>query len=167
MTQTAAKYARALWEVNIPDEVIDQMLETYHQVPELKRVLEDPVVYAEKKYAVVDRIFPKQVQGFLKVLCKYGDMEYLEETIQAYKVYVNEHKRILNAQLRYVTAPNEEQLEGMRKFLCNKYHAQAVELDMEQDASLIGGFILLANGQEYDWSIRGRIQKMSEKLSRR
>ena len=37
MTQTAIKYARALWEVNIPDETIDQMMEQYHQTPELQQ----------------------------------------------------------------------------------------------------------------------------------
>ena len=59
MTQTAIKYARALWEVNIPDETIDQMMEQYHQTPELQQVLENPVIHAEQKYAVIDRIFPK------------------------------------------------------------------------------------------------------------
>ena len=44
MTQTAIKYARALWEVNIPDETIDQMMEQYHQTPELQQVLENPVI---------------------------------------------------------------------------------------------------------------------------
>ena len=46
MTQTAIKYARALWEVNIPDETIDQMMEQYHQTPELQQVLENPVIHA-------------------------------------------------------------------------------------------------------------------------
>ena len=167
MTQTAIKYARALWEVNIPDETIDQMMEQYHQTPELQQVLENPVIHAEQKYAVIDRIFPKQVQGFLKVLCKYGDMEYLEETIRAYKAYENQHKHVLNAELRYVTPPDDEQLAGIKAFLCKQYHVQDVDLCMMEDASLIGGFLLLANGQEYDWSLKGRILKMKEKLIRR
>ena len=167
MTQTAAKYARALWEVNLPDEAIDQMMEQYHQAPELQHVLENPVIHAEEKYAVIDRIFPEQVRGFLKVLCKYGDMEYLEETIRAYKLYENKHKHVLNAELRYVTPPDEKQLAGIKGFLCKQYHAQDVDLCMKEDASLIGGFILLADGQEYDWSLKGRIQKMKEKLIRR
>lgn len=167
MTQRAANYAKALWEVNIPDEVIDQMFEIYHQVPELKLVLEAPALHREKKYAVVERVFPKQVQGFLKVLCKYGDMTYLEETIQAYQAYANEHKRILNAELRYVTEPRQEHLSGIKDFLRDKYHVQEVELSMKQDPSLIGGFILQAKGQEYDWSLKERIRKMSEKLGRR
>lgn len=167
MTQTAIKYARALWEVNLPEETIDQMMELYRQTPELQKVLENPVIYAEQKYAVIDRIFPEQVRGFLKVLCKYGDMEYLEETIRAYKVYENQHKHVLNAELRYVTPPDEEQLAGIKAFLCKQYHAQDVDLSMTEDASLMGGFILLANGQEYDWSLKGRILKMKEKLIRR
>lgn len=167
MTQTAIKYARALWEVNIPDETIDQMMEQYHQTSELQQVLENPVIHAEQKYAVIDRIFPKQVRGFLKVLCKYGDMEYLEETIRAYKAYENQHKHVLNAELRYVTPPDDEQLAGIKAFLCKQYHAQDVDLCMMEDASLIGGFVLFANGQEYDWSLKGRILKMKEKLIRR
>lgn len=167
MTQTAAKYARVLWDLKIPEEIINETLRIYQQEPALKQVLENPTVYVEKKNAIVERIFPKEMQGFIKILCRYSDMEYLEESIQAYRVYANEHNHILNVELRYVTLPNEKQLEGMKRFLCEKYEAEGVDLHMMQDPSLMGGFILTADGQEYDWSLKGRISNLKEKLSRR
>lgn len=167
MTQTAAKYARVLWDLKIPDEIIDETLRIYQQEPALKQVLENPTVYVEKKNAIVERIFPKEMQGFLKILCRYSNMEYLEESIQAYRVYANAHNHILNVELRYVTQPNEEQLEKIKRFLCEKYEAEDIDLHMIQDPSLMGGFILTADGQEYDWSLKGRISNLKEKLSRR
>lgn len=167
MTQTAAKYARVLWELKIPEDAIEETLRIYRSEPELKRVLESPAVYIEEKHAVVEKVFPKEMQGFLKICCDYCNMEYLEETIEAYRVYANEHNHILNAQLRYVTPPDEKQIEGIREFLLDRYHADGVDLKMIRDESLIGGFILSADGQEYDWSLSGRISEMKEQLNRR
>ena len=66
-----------------------------------------------------------------------------------------------------MTQPNEEQLEKIKRFLCEKYEAEDIDLHMIQDPSLMGGFILTADGQEYDWSLKGRISNLKEKLSRR
>lgn len=167
MTQTAARYARVLWELNIPKEVIDETLCIYQQEPKLKQVLENPTVYIENKNLIVERIFPKQIQGFIKILCRYGNMEYLEECIMAYRIYANERNHILNVELRYVTLPDEIRMKGIKKFLCEKYGAEDIDLHIVQDPSLIGGFILTAKGQEYDWSLKGRISNLKEKLSRR
>ncbi len=167
MTQTAAKYGRVLWELGIPEAAIEETLRIYQQEPALKQILENPTVYVEKKDMIVERIFPQQMQRFIKLLCKYSDMEYLEESISAYRMYANEHNRILNVELRYMTPPNETQMEGIKKFLCEKYKAEDIELHMIQDSSLMGGFVLTANGQEYDWSLMGRISNLREKLSGR
>ena len=87
-------------------------------------VLTDPSVYKEEKHAVVDRIFPeKKLQNFMKILCDYSDVEYLEEIVEEYKMYANEHQSIVNATLRYVTAPDDNQLEGIKSGDC-KSHAK-------------------------------------------
>ena len=94
----------------------------------------------------------------------YKVMEYLDEIVEEYKMYANEHQSIVNATLRYVTAPADNQLEGIKKFLMEEFDAHQVELEMIRDERLVGGFVLAANGREWDWSISGRIRGMQEQL---
>ena len=113
MTATTAKYVRVLWELKAPVEDLETAVQIYRESPELQRVLTDPSVYKEEKHAVVDRIFPgKKLQNFMKILCDYSDVEYLNEIVEEYKMYANEHQSIVNATLRYVTAPADNQLEA-------------------------------------------------------
>ena len=66
-----------------------------------------------------------------------------------------------------MTPPGDEQLEGIRNFLCREFQVQKVEIRIIEDKSLIGGFILQAGGKEYDWSLRGRCRRLEQKLTRR
>ena len=151
MTATTAKYVRVLWELKAPVEDLETAVQIYRESPE--------------KHAVVDRIFPgKKLQNFMKILCDYSDVEYLNEIVEEYKMYANEHQSIVNATLRYVTAPADNQLEGIKKFLMEEFDAHQVELEMIRDERLVGGFVLAANGREWDWSISGRIRGMQEQL---
>ena len=153
MTATTAKYVRVLWELKAPVEDLETAVQIYRESPELQRVLTDPSVYKEEK-----------LQNFMKILCDYSDVEYLNEIVEEYKMYANEHQSIVNATLRYVTAPADNQLEGIKKFLMEEFDAHQVELEMIRDERLVGGFVLAANGREWDWSISGRIRGMQEQL---
>ena len=164
MTLTAIKYAKVLWAIQMPVESLEETLEIYSSEPALERTLNNPEVYKENKHAVIDRIFPEETRNFLKLLCNYSEISCLPEIVESYKQYVNEHTRRLNAVLTCVTEPDEEQLSGFRSFLCRKYEVEDVEIAIEKDESLIGGFILNAEGEEYDWSLRGRMNHLQNAL---
>lgn len=165
MTITANKYVKALGALEMPVEVMNEALEIYDAEPCLAGILKSPAVYNEQKYAAIDRIFPEQSRNLLKVLCRQADMEFFPEIVEGYQQYVNEHQQVLDAKLRYVTPPNETQEKEMKAFLCDKYGTKDVNLVMEEDASLIGGFVLEVEGSEYDWSLRGRIAGLRNKLA--
>ncbi len=68
------------------------------------------------------------------------------------------------AKLIYVTPPTEEQLEGIKSFLKKEFQAQEMELECQQDASLKSGFILRVGTKEYDWSEKGRIAQLENRI---
>lgn len=47
--------------------------------------------------------------------------------------------------MRYVTPPKDEQLKGIKAFLCREFQAEQAEIEMIEDKSLIGGFVLQAD----------------------
>ena len=74
--------------------------------------------------------------------------------------------QILHATLRCVTPPNEAQLEKMKAFLAEHYHCDSVELEIKQDPSVRGGFVLNAGNDEYDWSMRSRQERLNDQIKK-
>ena len=90
--------------------------------------------------------------------------DILLDIFEAYHDAERKARGVLRANLIYVTAPTREQEEKIKAFLCKTYHVKSAELSMKEDKSLIGGFILQAENREFDWSLRGRFQSLSQAL---
>lgn len=164
MTQTSTNYGRALYELSVSKEIVAEAEETLKKSEELAEALESPLVSLTQKEAVIRRVFPKELTGFFGIVCKYGHASLLKEIFQAYREFYNQSREILDAVLYYVEAPEKEQIQGMKQFLKEKYGAKDVALEMKEEKSLIGGFILRVKDQEFDYSLKGRINALQQKL---
>ena len=166
MTQEALNYASDLRKTDIPKEMLTQVKEILEAVPQVRVDFENPAVAVEKKHLVIERVFPKEIRNFMKILCDNNDFALFDEIVAAYddldKEPENGDKK---AELVYVTAPNEEQLAGIRKFLNKEFGSEDMELEMKEDPSLKSGFILRVGTKEYDWSEQGRIDQLKNKMA--
>ncbi len=66
--------------------------------------------------------------------------------------------------LEYVTPPDEEQFQGIRRFLEQKYPGRPLSFAQKENKGLGSGFILRAGSEEYDLSAAGRRRLYEEKL---
>ena len=164
MTQLSVNYAVVLYQLSIPEEDRKRSEEIFRQVPGLLRVFTSPVIGKEKKYHLIGEIFPVSMQNFLKEMCRNQAMDLIGEVFTEYEKYSCEQRGILPAVKIYTTRPEPEQIRQIEEFLCRKYRKKKVDLKLEQDSSLIGGFIIRANGREIDWSLRGRLNRLQQKL---
>ncbi|MDD3218975.1 MAG: ATP synthase F1 subunit delta [Lachnospiraceae bacterium] len=160
-------YAQVLYELSIPEEDIKTSQRLLAENPALCQVLNHPVLDEKKKCQVVDRIFPESMQNFMKVVCKNQRTLLLLQMFEEYTVYRNQREGILEATLRFVDAPDEKQEQNMCDFLKKEYHVKSILLKKEQDTDLIGGFILQVGNYEYDWSLKGRITRLEQKITGR
>lgn len=167
MTETSINYAKALYSLSVPEDAVKRTEEIFNTVPNVGSALENPLVSLKEKEQVIDRVFPPEMRNFLKVACKYHKIGSIQDMLDAYGQYSREQKEILQAVLIYVTLPREDQIVKMKEFLCREFSAREVSLDLQEDKSLAGGFILRAGDYEYDWSLRGRYRKLEQKLTRR
>ena len=78
----------------------------------------------------------------------------------------NSEKNVSSAKLLYVTAPSEEQLIGIRRFLAKECGDPDIELELIQDTSLKSGFLIRVGTKEYDWSEKGRIAQLESTLNK-
>ena len=166
MTQEALNYASDLRKTDIPKEMLTQVKEILEAVPQVRVDFENPAVAVEKKHLVIERVFPKEIRNFMKILCDNNDFALFDEIVTAYDELDKEPESgEKKAELTYVTAPDEEQLAGIRKFLNKEFGSEDMELEMREDKSLKSGFILRVGTKEYDWSEQGRIDQLKNKMA--
>lgn len=163
----AISYAKALYELQTPETDIYEAERILKENPSLAEVLANPVVSADEKHRAADAIFPESVRSFVKVVCDNQSARYFNEIFSSYREYSDKKKKILHAKMRYVTPPDEKQLEGIKALLCKKHNMNEVEIEMTEDKSLIGGFVITVGDKEYDRSIRGRLKGLQTQLIRR
>lgn len=161
----AIRYAQVMFDVGILKESIEEAEKAFQDVPELKEILQNPIVTKEEKRRTIDRIFSEDIRSFLKVVTDCGKMEYIEDIFRAYATRSNEMAGIVTAQLTYVEAPDKEKITQMEQFICREFRANGVRWDMRRRSELIGGFVLSVNGREYDYSVQGRLTRLEHKLT--
>ena len=72
----------------------------------------------------------------------------------------------LLAKLRYAnTAPSDEQVLKIKAMLQKKFEGQDIELELSEDPSIGGGFIVSCKNFEYDWSDAGRARQLRAELN--
>ena len=161
----AVTYGRVLFGLHIRKEAVERTREIFAAVPQLIDVFMNPTIAQKKKLSVIDRVFPEEMKNFLKTACKYRRMNLMEEIFAVYDRCQDEQENILHAVLSCTTPPSAEQKAGMEAFLCRKYGADKAEISVRTDKSLLGGFILRAGSDEYDWSMKGRLDRLEQRLT--
>ena len=146
-SSAAMRYAQVLYELNVPKEAIQKAREIFEEVPQLHDVFVNPTIPAQKKERVIDKVFPQEMRNFLKVACKYERMDLIPEIFAAYDRYC------------------DEQLKNMEAFLCKKYEASKARIEIQTDSTLLGGFVLRTGSDEYDWSLKGRLDRLGQKIT--
>ena len=143
----AIRYARVLYEVGVPKEAVQKTREIFEEVPQLHEIFANPTIELQK------------------VACRYQRMNLIEDIFTAYDRYCDEQNQVLNAVLTCIQPPTEEQKKGMEAFLCKKYGANRAKIEVRQDKALLGGFILRVGSDEYDWSMKGRLNRLEQRLT--
>ena len=166
MTNKAYEYAQGMHDLHVSRDLIQQVNGILEAVPQVRVDFENPSVPVEKKHMIIDRIFPESVRNSLKILCDNNDFALWNDICEAYEsINSTPEKRWSTAQLLYVTPPDEEQLDKIRKFLVREYNNEDITIETKEDKSLKSGFILRVGSKEYDWSEQGRINQLKDKIN--
>jgi F-type H+-transporting ATPase subunit delta len=177
MAVFAARYARALADVVLDAKLntieVEQQLEdfaaTFAGSKDLKELLLNPSISAQKRVAIFDKINGRvgcgpKVRNFLAVLIRHERLGALGEILEEYRLEMNRRLSISDAEV--VTArPLEDQeraeLEGQVSVLAGHNKVNAT---FREDKSLIGGAIVRIGSTIYDGSVRGRLERLKERL---
>ena len=113
---------------------------------------------------MAERSSDGKLQEMLDAL-KTDSVEALNQLMDAYEEHRAERASRRKAVLRYVTPPTAEQLREIHEFLRKKYEDENLPLELCEDKELLGGFCITVGSDEYDWSMRGRLTQMKNRLT--
>jgi F-type H+-transporting ATPase subunit delta len=177
MSVFAARYARALADVvmeqKLPPQEVEQQLHDFYDTlagsKDLRELLLNPSLEFRKRVQILDVVNRRigcspKVRNFIAVLIRHERLGSLAEILGEYRQEMNRRLAVSDAEV--ITArplPEEDR---------RKLAAQVAELAQtrvnavfREDKSLIGGAILRIGSTIYDGSVRGRLERLKERLA--
>ena len=164
MIQNIEKYLDALFSAHASVSSLEEALNTVKSNAELKEIFNDPNVTLEEKKNVCKELFAPSVNDFVAELAASGKIDNLGEIVEAYISQLNKQNNVAEATITCVTEPDDEQLKGIKEFVCKQENANDAVIKVVKDDSLIGGFIVTLGDKQFDFSIKKKLDGIKQKV---
>jgi F-type H+-transporting ATPase subunit delta len=172
----AARYARAFADVVLETKLnssdVEQQLKdfaaTFAGSKDLREVLLNPTIPTAQRVSILDAVNSRigcgpKVRNFLAVLISHERLAALSEMIEEFRLEMNRRLSISDAEV--VTArPLQDQERAKLEREVAELAGTRVNATFRQDKSLIGGAMVRIGSTIYDGSVRGRLERLKERL---
>lgn len=174
-SKVASRYAKSLLEIAIEQKNIDSvlgdmmfLLEINNQSKDLELLIQSPIVKADKKIEIFEKIFEQFEEvskSFVRLITKNGRENLLPEIAISFDALVKEHKGIVP-----VTLISAKKLDDQtKKSILDKVSSSVegtIEVNEILDESLIGGFVVRMGDTQIDASISSQFNNLKQRLTR-
>lgn len=168
-------YAEALMGIaqdsNLVDEIANDVsfiLEMLRDSEEFRAVIQNPLIKAEDKKAILKQLTDGKIQGvFSNILMLLVDRRRgfaLGAICKHYQALLRKLKNTVLAEVTSTLELNEAQQDAVKQKVQQMTNASSVELETKIDSDLIGGVIIKVGSQVLDASIRGQLRRISNSL---
>ncbi|MDR3266772.1 MAG: F0F1 ATP synthase subunit delta [Tannerella sp.] len=168
------RYAKALYEYaserKVEDILYGRMQTLVNEVssmPKLKAMLRSPMiptVYKKDILAEATGVNPEPVYlAFVRLITENHRAEIVLDIALNYQTVYRRKKNITIVNLTSAVPMNNNALERIKKQVQQKTNGQ-VELKIQIDPSLDGGFIFQLDDMRIDASVKGQLEKIRRKL---
>ncbi len=132
-------------------------------------VLESPLVSVEQAVGLIAETggehFDAPFKAYLGVLGSNRRLPLLPEVASLFIRLKQQAEKQLQVRVVSATELDDDQARRMSEALAKRFNC-AIELDREVDPSVLGGAVIYAGDQVIDGSLRGRLDKLTNALSR-
>lgn len=172
----ARPYANAAYELAKQADRVDAwsaalaLLFEAGKTPEIRDLIGSQVVaHAQKSHTLNDLLAetnaPEEVKRFVSVLAENHRLDLLADIETLFEARKAEDSKILDVTITSAVPLSEEQ-EAMFETALRKRFERDVSVTTELDPSLMGGAFIRAGDAVVDGSVRGKLAKMQEALTR-
>ena len=166
MLQKIDEYVTALLKANVSADDIDKTDSVIKAAPEVSEILDNPAVSHDEKAAAVNELFPASVREFLLSVAENQEIASFAEIAKAYREALDKKNNIATATVTCVTEPSDEQLDGLKAFVCKETGAADAKIELAKDPSIIGGFIIQVGNKQYDRSLKAKLSSIKEEVTK-
>lgn len=166
-------YARSLFQaaqeagrLDVVHEQLGDFAAAIGQVPELRRVLENPELDIQEKAGVLGEILgdaDELVRNFVLVVSEKGRAGELEEIYRELDALVAAEQKRLTVELTTAYELSEDEADSILKKI-EAASGRSVEATRKVDPALIGGIVLQAGSLRVDASVKGRLDRLRHEL---
>ena len=166
MLQKIDEYVTALLKANVSADDIDKTDSVIKAAPEVSEILDNPAVSHDEKAAAVNELFPASVREFLLSVAENQEIASFAEIAKAYHEALDKKNNIATATVTCLTEPSDEQLDGLKAFVCKETGAADAKIELVKDPSIIGGFIIQVGNKQYDRSLKSKLSSIKEEVTK-
>jgi len=173
----ATRYAKSLMELAQEQGKLTQVsadmvsLATAVQHRELFLMLKSPIIYGDKKIAVLDVLFKSRfdslTMAYLELLVNKGREVYIPEITAE---FADQHKilqKITSVTVTTAAEMSDAVLSQLKKKLLESgVTDENLEVVTKVDPKLIGGFLLEFDNKRYDASIAHKLEELKSAFSK-
>lgn len=172
------RYAKALYlaaQESVQLDSVAKEIESAHAVflanPELSRFLRSPSVSRKNKLAVMRDSFGNHVSelvlNFWQILLEKNRQTLITQIYPVFEEIRQKEALIYQATVRYASASavadNQQLIEFIKKSADLPAHATIITAT-KIDPDLIGGFILQVDNKYFDYSLKGQLDQLKNKI---
>ena len=174
MADLSVRYAMALFELSRERGLMPDYLEQAAfisaavQDAECLRIITHPRIPPAEKFTFLDSAFSGRVHddllGFMRLTVTKNREEYLAPALDALVEMIRRHQNHTTAKVVSAVDLTPEQENRLRDVLARKL-GKTVELSVEVDKSVIGGFRLHVDGYVFDRTLRRLLKDMKGNIT--
>lgn len=169
----ARRYAEAVFELGMRDDAIDVYGDELEQAAELVgtdkvlALLSDPARPLGERQALADKLIerrvPDPVHRLVALLVEHGKIERLGAIATEYRRLLHEQRGEVDALATTASPLTSAETAALARKLA-EMTGKTIDLRVEVDESLIGGLTVRVGDTLYDASVRGRLERLRERL---
>jgi F-type H+-transporting ATPase subunit delta len=173
-TSTAARrYAEAAFELATRDKALDAYADgldlaasTLGQQTAMS-VLRNPAQPLQQRTQIVDGLLatrvPEPVLKLVGLLMQRGKIDRIGEVALEYRRLLNRERGVVEALATAAAPLTADEAQSLQEKVA-RMTGSTVDLRVEVDESLIGGLTVRVGDTLYDASVRGRLERLRERL---
>jgi F-type H+-transporting ATPase subunit delta len=169
----ARRYAEAVFELATRDDALDayaeglQVAAAMLERENVLEVLSNPARPLRQRAEVVDGLLasrvPEPILKLVGLLVERGRVDRLGSVAAEYRRMLNERRGVVDAVARTALPLTADETRALQQKVAGMT-GRTVDLRVEVDESLIGGLTVRVGDTLYDASVRGRLERLRERL---
>jgi len=174
ISKIAVRYARALFDLALEKEVLDDVYWDMKEVgrlchmQEVMNVIDSPVITHRKRREIMLALMGEKINPltdrFIDLMFQQGREGFLEAAARNFIDLTRAYRGIREVTLTTAVPVTEDLKTELAEIIESKSHGQ-IEFIEHVDESVIGGFIIRVDDAYIDASVRNRLNRFRKEFS--